>query len=74
MSSVDKVNENTAYVATQGSSALDGVGVNPTGKQLDENTAHVDPQKGSTALDGVGVVPDEMQSLYIVLITLKQIR
>ncbi|RGB32896.1 hypothetical protein C1646_669806 [Rhizophagus diaphanus] len=45
--------ENTAYIATQGSSALAGVGTNPTGKKLDENTAHVDPHKGSTALDSV---------------------
>lgn len=56
--------ENTAYIATQGSSALAGVGTNPTGKKLDENTAHVDPHKGSTALDSVGTVPENIQSLY----------
>ncbi|CAB4385108.1 unnamed protein product [Rhizophagus irregularis] len=53
--------ENTAYIATQGSSALAGVGTNPTGKKLDENTAHVDPHKGSTALDSVGTVPENIQ-------------
>jgi hypothetical protein len=57
--------DNTAHIATRGSTALEGVGTNPTGKILDENTAHVDPHKGSTALDGVGVVPENIQSMYI---------
>ena len=57
--------ENTAHVAPHGSTALEGVGTNPTGKKLDENTAHADPHKASTALDGVGVVPDNIQSVYI---------
>jgi hypothetical protein len=58
------MSENTAYISTQGSSALDGVGTNPTGKKFDENTAYVDPHKGSTALDSVGAVPENIPSLY----------
>ena len=56
--------ENTAYVSPHGSTALEGVGTNPTGKKQDENIAHVDPHKGSTALDGVGVVPDNIECMY----------
>jgi len=57
--SVKNINENTAQITTKGSSALAGVGTNPTGKKLDKNTAHVDPYKGSSALDSVGVIPVE---------------
>nr|CAG8442281.1 14825_t:CDS:2 [Entrophospora candida] len=47
-----------AHVTTHGSSALGGVGSNPSIEEQErEHVAHV-PQYGSTALEGVGVVND----------------
>ncbi|CAG8530677.1 2289_t:CDS:2 [Acaulospora colombiana] len=59
--SLEEIDQNTAYVPIKGSTALEGVGTNPTGKKFDGKTARAD-QKGSSALEGVGSNPMAMQS------------
>ncbi|CAG8478552.1 12917_t:CDS:2 [Acaulospora morrowiae] len=54
--SVDEIDENTAYVPVKGSTALEGVGTNPSGKKFDDNVAYPKEQ-GSTALGSVGTNP-----------------
>ncbi|KAG9285881.1 hypothetical protein G9A89_013306 [Geosiphon pyriformis] len=58
--------EHTARIIPQGSTALEGVGTNPTGERpVDKNVpiAHIS-KKGSTALEGVGTNPTGEKPLY----------
>ncbi|CAI2192617.1 12552_t:CDS:2 [Funneliformis geosporum] len=51
--------DNKAHISAKGSSALAGIGTNPTGDEPNKHIAHVD--KGSSALDGVGAIPIDTQ-------------